>query len=151
MKIYKKNSLFRENPSISQWIFMFIRSLCSFTLFCIGLIISVQAYAVISVTSPSWSLPGNPPTDINRLNVPATDTASNFIGNIIAWGIGVTAVLTILAITWAGIQMVLAVWEEEKMKKARHTMIYAFIWLIIAWLAYGIAKFVTNLNLGGFL
>lgn len=54
-------------------------------------------------------MPGNPPTDINRLNVPAGDTASNFIGNIIAWGIGVTAVLTILAITWAGIQMVLAV------------------------------------------
>lgn len=51
---------------------------------------------------------------------------------IIAWGISLTAVLTIIAITWAGIQMVLAVGEEEKMKKARHTMIYAFIGLIIA-------------------
>jgi hypothetical protein len=73
------------------------------------------------------------------------------IDSIIAWTIGLTAVLTILAITWAGIQMVLAVWEEEKMKKARYTMIYAFVWLIIAWLAYGMVKFVTNLNLDGFL
>lgn len=54
------------------------------------------------------------------------------IGSIIAWLIGLTAVLTIVAVTWSGIQMILAVGEEEKMKKARHTMIYSFIGLIIA-------------------
>jgi hypothetical protein len=35
-------------------------------------------------------------------------------------------------VTWAGIQMVLAIGEEEKMKKARYTMIYAFIGLGIS-------------------
>ncbi len=54
-------------------------------------------------------------------------SAGDSIASIIAWGIGLTAVLAIIAITWTGVQMVLAVGEEEKMKKARHTMIYAFI------------------------
>lgn len=51
---------------------------------------------------------------------------------MIAWMIGLSAVLTIMAVTWAGIKMVLAVGEEEKMKKARQTMIYAFVGLIIS-------------------
>lgn len=54
------------------------------------------------------------------------------IATIIAWLIEITAVLTILAVTWAAIQMILATGEEEKMKKARYTMIYAFIGLGIA-------------------
>ena len=43
--------------------------------------------------------------------------------------------------------MILATGEEEKFKKARHTMIYAFIGLIVAGLAYGAVNFVTNLKL----
>lgn len=104
--------------------------------------VSILSAATINVIAP-----------LSKIDLPAINKAgpSAAIDSIIAWGIGVTAVLTILAITWAGIQMVLAVWEEEKMKKARHTMIYAFIWLIIAWIAYGMVKFVTNLNLDSFL
>ena len=58
--------------------------------------------------------------------------SDNMIAIIIAWLIQITAVLTILAVTWAAIQMMLAVGEEEKMKKARYTMIYAFIGLGVA-------------------
>lgn len=47
--------------------------------------------------------------------------------------------------------MVLATGEEEKMKKARHTMIYAFIGLFVAGLAYGIVTFITNIKLNNFL
>jgi hypothetical protein len=53
--------------------------------------------------------------------------AGDAIGAIIAWLIGLTAVLTVLAITWAGVQMILSTGEEEKFKKARYTMIYAFV------------------------
>ena len=86
----------------------------------------------ISVVSPTGILPGDPPSDITTPDIPFVGSAGDFIGNIIAQFIGLVAVLTILAVTWAGIQMVLAIGEEEKMKKARHTMIYAFIGLIIA-------------------
>jgi multisubunit Na+/H+ antiporter MnhB subunit len=80
-----------------------------------------------------------------------SSTAGTFIGNIIAWLLGITAVLAVLAVTYAGIQMILATWEEEKFKKARHTMIYAFVGLIVAGLAYETVKFVTRLNLDVFL
>ena len=47
--------------------------------------------------------------------------------------------------------MILATGEEEKFKKARYTMIYAFIGLLVAGLAYGAVNFVTNLKLDNFL
>lgn len=80
--------------------------------------VSIYAY---TVKSPSKLLP----------SINSADPGSA-IGSIIAWLIGATAVLTIVAVTIAGIQMILAVGEEEKMKKARHTMIYSFIGLIVA-------------------
>lgn len=97
------------------------------------------SYAYDVVSPAPWLLP-----EINN-------NSDNMIAIIIAWLIQITAVLTILAVTWAAIQMMLAVGEEEKMKKARYTMIYAFIGLGVAWLAYGIVTLVTNLNLDWFL
>ena len=127
-----------------------------FTCLCIGLTLSIdvftaiQVHADISIISPSGLLPGEPTTDISSINIPRSETAGNFIWNIIAQLIALVAVLTILAITWAGIQMVLAIGEEEKMKKARHTMIYAFIGLIVSWLAYSLVTFITKIKLDTF-
>lgn len=98
---------------------------------------SLSAYIV---TPPTTILP-----DIN------TASPGDGIGAIIAWMIWLVAVLTILSVTWAGVQMLLAVGEEEKMKKARHTMIYSFIGLVVAGLAYGVVQFITNLKLDNFL
>ncbi len=106
------------------------------------------SYADIQIASPTNILPGYPDTNLTNVSV---NTAGDFIGAVIAWMIGLTAVLTVLAITWAWIQMILAIGEEEKMKKARHTMIYAFIGLIIAWLAYAIVTLITYLNLDNFI
>jgi hypothetical protein len=100
----------------------------------------ISVYADYTVIPPTQNLP-----DIND------GDPGNAIGAVIAWFIGLTAVLTIVAVTWAGIQMVLAVGEEEKMKKARHTMIYSFIGLIVAGLAYAAVQFVTNVRLDNFL
>lgn len=105
-------------------------------------------FADIQIASPTDILPGYPDTNLSNVSV---STAGDFIGAFIAWMIGLTAVLTVLAITWAWIQMILAVGEEEKMKKARHTMIYAFIWLIIAWLAYAAVTMITYIKLDNFL
>jgi lipopolysaccharide export LptBFGC system permease protein LptF len=42
--------------------------------------------------------------------------------------------------------MILSTGEEEKFKKARYTMIYAFVWLLVAGLAYWVVNFITNVN-----
>jgi multisubunit Na+/H+ antiporter MnhB subunit len=91
-----------------------------------------------------------PPGKITLAYVEGSFEAGTAIGSIIAWLIGLTAVLTVLAITWAGVQMILSTWEEEKFKKARHTMIYAFIGLFVAGLAYAVVTFVTKLQLNTF-
>lgn len=111
-----------------------------------------SVYADIKVVSPI------PPAGVNGVNLPEVNNITGnregswrLIGAIISWFIGITAVLAIMSITWAAIQMVLAVGEDEKIKKARYTMIYSFIWLIVAWLAYGTVNFVVKLDLNSFL
>lgn len=106
------------------------------------------SFADIQIGSPTTLLPGAPSTD---LRIVSSSTAGAFIANIIAWLLGITAVLAVLAVTYAGIQMILAIGEEEKFKKARHTMIYAFVGLVVAGLAYATVTFVTHLNLDNFL
>ena len=135
--------------------------LCNYQNSCIILFLKTMkifkhfSYLVFLLISNIWlAFASVNPSDIkspwNILVAPNKDMWDS-IGSMIGWMIGLTAVLTIIAVTWAGINMVLAVGEEEKMKKARQTMIYAFIGLIISWLAFGAVKFVTNLQLNNFL
>ncbi len=70
----------------------------------------------------------------------------NTIANIISFGIKIAAILAIIAITWWAIQMILAAWEEEKVKKWRMTVIYSLVWVMAAGLAYGIVKIITSLQ-----
>jgi uncharacterized membrane protein len=81
---------------------------------------TISSYAAINVV---------PPAVYDSGIIPAINNVSpgDAIGTIISWMIGLTAVLTVLAVTWAGVQMILATGEEEKFKKARYIMIYAFI------------------------
>ncbi len=90
-----------------------------------------------------------PPTQL--LPIINSKWAGDAIGAIIVWLIRLTAILAVLAITCGSIQMILAIWEDEKFKKARYTMIYAFIGLVVAGLAYASVNFVTNLKLDNFL
>lgn len=103
----------------------------------------VFAFTDIEVVPPIGKIPL---PDVNEMW-----DSWDLIGTLIAWFIWLTAVLAILAITWAAIHMVLAVGDEEKMKKARYTMIYAFIWLFVSGMAYGAVTLVTGLNLNNFL
>jgi hypothetical protein len=62
-----------------------------------------------------------------------------------------TGVLAVLSITWAGIQLIMSVGDEEKMKKSRKTIIYSFIGVILSGLAYGIVTLLTNIRLNDFI
>ena len=75
-------------------------------------------------------------------------TPGDTIANIISYFILLTGIISVLAVTYGGIQMILAIGEDEKIKKARHTIIYAFVGLIIAGLAYGVVTFIMNFQLG---
>lgn len=91
------------------------------------------------------------PTRGSGLLPSGSENPSGILANIISYGIGIAGILAVLAVTWASIQMVLAAWDEEKVKKAWYMMIYAFIGVVIAGLAYAIVKFIMNLKLDSFL
>jgi hypothetical protein len=112
------------------------------------MITQISTSLALQIGSPTTLLPGSPSMELTQVN---SSTAGTFIANIISWLLGITAVLAVLAVTYAGIQMILATGEEEKFKKARHTMIYAFVGLTVAGLAYATVTFVTHLNLDAFL
>lgn len=100
------------------------------------LTVSVDSVFAISVTSP---LP-------NMLPDIGTEPGVT-IAKIIQYFILLTGILAVMAITWGGIKFVLSTGDDEKMKKARYTVIYAFVGIIVAGLAYSIVEVLTNIKL----
>ena len=54
------------------------------------------------------------------------------------------ALLAVGAIVWSGIQYTKAYGEDEKLKKAKTTAIYAFIWLILLMASFGLVDIFIN-------
>lgn len=76
-----------------------------------------------------------------------TTTPVDLVGKIITYAIGIAAILWVIGITWWGIQMILSVWEDEKLKKWQRTVIYSIVWVVLAWLAYGIVNLIGNIRI----
>lgn len=62
----------------------------------------------------------------------AGDNPEDTIANIISYGLGMVGVLAVMAATWAGIQIIIAAGDEEKVKKSRMMIIYAMIGVVVA-------------------
>lgn len=93
---------------------------------------------VKSVESPTDALPS--------INYVGNGAAGDALGSLVSYGIGLTSILAVIAITWAGIMMFLSVGEEEKFKKAREILIYALVGVGVSGAAYVIVSLVSNLN-----
>lgn len=76
-----------------------------------------------------------------------TDPPLDIVSNIIAYSIGIAAILWVIGITWWGIEMVLSSGEDEKLKKGKYIMIYSIIGVILAGLAYSIVTLMGNLRI----
>jgi len=87
--------------------------------------------------------------------IPPTDTLPDVnarspgdaIASIIAYGIGLTAVLALIAITWGAIVVISGAGDEEKMKQGRKIIIYALIGVFLSGIAYLVVNLVSNINL----
>lgn len=98
---------------------------------------SYTLYAVNPPEKPTGNLP-----DINYVKKPWEAIASFIVSMI-----GYAAVLAVIAITVAGIMMILAVWQEEKFKKARKILTFAIVGFAISAWAYLIVQILTRLSL----
>lgn len=109
----------------------------------VALSVPMVAIAAPQVISPTSQLPGAPN---GAGQVTEAGDALGVLPNIIAYVIGVTAVLAIIAATWAGIQMFLSVGNEQKFDEARNILIYALVGVGLAGGAFLIVQIVSNLS-----
>lgn len=91
--------------------------------------------------------PASPEFYPNIANPSTVGSAGDTIGGIIAYGIGLTAILAVIAVTWSGIQMFLAVGDEGKFNKAREMLIYALVGVGLSGLAYLIVRVLSSIDL----
>jgi hypothetical protein len=101
---------------------------------------------LLSLVDPIFAIevvkPGN-------IDFPAVTEGSpeSAVAAIIRFFILLAWILAVMAITWWGIWFVLATGDDEKMKKSRKTIIYAFVGIVVTWLAYSIVDVITRANL----
>lgn len=109
------------------------------------IILCLLSFAFVMSVSNIYAIEVTPPDNVAlpTLNIDRDGAGSSVVASIIAWMIRLTSILSIMAITVAAIRMVVATGDEEKVKKSKNMIIYAFVGLVIAGLAYAIVKFVV--------
>ena len=56
-------------------------------------------------------------------------------------------ILAILAISWGGLQFLTSIGNDEKVKKAKHTIIYALVGVLLSVMAYRIVDIINSLQI----
>lgn len=105
---------------------------------------------VNAVNCPAGSLRGEGAgvTSISECNIPAEHAGSNnlmeTINTIINVVLGVLGLLAVIVIIYGGFMFMTATGDASKVKKAKDTIMYGVIGLVIALLAYAIVNFVVS-------
>jgi hypothetical protein len=56
-------------------------------------------------------------------------------------------ILAILAISWGGLQFLTSIGNDEKVKHAKHTIIYALVGVLLSVMAYTIVDIINSLQI----
>ena len=104
---------------------------------------------VNAVSCPAGSLrEGKDVTSISECNIPEEHAGSNnlmgTINTIINVVLGVLGLLAVIVIIYGGFMFTTATGDASKVKKAKDTIMYGVIGLVIALLAYSIVNFVVS-------
>lgn len=67
------------------------------------------------------------------------------IATFVALGLIIATILCLVYIIFGGISFILSAGNEEKIKKAVHTIRFAIIGLFVSFIAYFLVRFITNL------
>jgi cytosine/uracil/thiamine/allantoin permease len=78
-----------------------------------------------------------------------TNTASDLLVTILEIALGLVGLIAILFLVWGGFQYITSAGDEEKLGKAKGTMINALIGLAIVLLAYALVRIIANAVLSG--
>lgn len=91
----------------------------------------VAAFAAVMLTVPAAA-------DAQSLRPLGTVTIQQIIGRVINGLLGILGSISLLMFVWGGITWMTAAGNDEKIKKAKNTIVYAVFGLIMAFLSYTI-------------
>lgn len=107
---------------------------------------TLGAVAIPSVTlaiTNGWMTP-NTPAGLNS----ASDL-NQIILNITNWVLGFVTILAVLFLIWGGLQYLTAAGNEEQVEKAKNTITYALLGLVVAAVAYAAVIVVVKAFING--
>ena len=70
--------------------------------------------------------------------------ASEYVQSVIVYVLGFIALISVVYIIYAGFNIVISAWDDEKMTKSKNTIMYVVIGLIVIFLAYSIVAFIFD-------
>ncbi|EKD30343.1 MAG: hypothetical protein ACD_78C00085G0003 [uncultured bacterium (gcode 4)] len=85
----------------------------------------------------------------DKLGLPfeSVSEATTPIVKIIKESIKYVGLLAILALSWGGLQFLTSMGNDEKVKHAKHTIIYALVGVVLSVIAYAIIDIVNSLRI----
>lgn len=112
------------------------------------ILVNNHAYAAPVKTACDASVP-DAVKEASGCNGESSDDLRNVIVNILDGIIGVLALVAVIFIIVGGVNYMTSTGEAVKIQKAKNTILYAVIGLIICILAFAIVNFVVNNILQG--
>lgn len=75
-----------------------------------------------------------------------TDTPlSEYAQTIVIYFLSFISLIAVIYIIYAGFQVLIWAWDEEKMKKAKNIILYVIIGIVLMWLSYSIVYWIIDL------
>lgn len=88
-----------------------------------------------------------------QLNSPppgiAAVSLAQIVVNVTNWILGFVTILAVLMLIWGGAQYLISMGDEAAVQKAKNTITYAILGLIIVGISYAVVALVVNVFIGG--
>jgi len=119
----------------------------------IALIVGITIFINFSIvlaapTTPSTTTPGTTSDyglkDVKGQGGLVTKSATDVVGNIIQWAIGIVGVILVIMLIYGGVLYMTSAGNEQKVESAKKTITYAVIGITIVALAFAITRFVLD-------
>jgi hypothetical protein len=112
-----------------------------------GLLMTIGVFAVVSPSLPAYAQ--SPLEDVCATNSDSPvcqrsgETSEKFVSNLTNTLLFIVGILAVLGIIIGGIYYVTSAGESSNVTKAKNTILYSVIGLIVSVLAFAIVRFVT--------
>lgn len=106
-----------------------------------GIMVATPLYATVAHAQISEGIKSATTAEMQGKNIDGNNGLVKNIINVLLWVVGILAVIMIV---WSGISYIISSGDSAKVTKAKNTLVYSVVGLIVAILAAAIVNFVIN-------